>query len=155
MGANSETFNPGEELGTQQMGDIHIRYNPKTKTTFKKSSSDQGLSGQSSAYSLEGAQYDIFPDARTQTKVASITTDRNGTASCPLEQECDFYAIETKAPKGFLLSKERVTFRTKGNEMTVSLHDRPGSTQVRIRKRTPAREEPRKLEPPSPVPSSP
>lgn len=134
MGANSETFNPGEELGTQQMGDIHIRYNPKTKTTFKKSSSDQGLSGQSSAYSLEGAEYDIF-DARTQTKVASITTDRNGTASCPLEQECDFYAIETKAPKGFLLSKERVTFRTKGNEMTVSLHDRPGSTQVRIRKK--------------------
>ena len=53
MGANSETFNPGEELGTQQMGDIHIRYNPKTKTTFKKSSSDQALSGQSSAYSLE------------------------------------------------------------------------------------------------------
>lgn len=132
-GANSDTFIPGTELGTQQMGGITIHYNPKTTIEFRKSASDPSLTEGNSAYSLAGAVYDIY-DAATNKKVTSITTDEAGRATCTLERDKDYYAIETKAPQGYALNTERVSFRTSSATGEVSLTDKPAYARLQVKK---------------------
>ena len=132
-GANSDAFLPGAMAGTQQMGGIRLHYKPKTTITFQKSSKDPSLTEGNGAYSLEGATYDIY-DKATDEKVATITTDTQGSASCTLERDKDYYAVETKAPQGYALNNHRIEFHTAGDTGDVALTDHPARARLRVQK---------------------
>lgn len=133
-GANAGAFLEGEMWGTQQMGEIVLRYNPKVTVRFNKSSADMKITDGNPSYSLQGAVYDIY-DAANDKKVATITTDENGHAECELAPQASYYAVETKAPSGFTLDKKRVNFKTSGNASSVELSDRAGTIRLHIKKR--------------------
>lgn len=117
-GANADTFLEGEMWGTQQMGEIHLRYNPKATVRFTKTSADVEITKGNGTYSLKGAVYDIYR-ASDGAKVTSITTDEHGHASCELTPNTSYYAIEVKAPAGFSLNNQRVEFSTGDSEGSV------------------------------------
>lgn len=100
---------------------------------FTKTSADATVTDGNKNYAYAGASYDIFR-ADNNAKVASITTDTNGHASCTLAPGITYYAVETKAPPGFELNGDRIPFTatTGGN---VSLKDRPGKFSLTVSKR--------------------
>lgn len=106
----------------------------KITTKFSKTSSETELTDGNGTYSLKGARYDIFR-ASDDAKVASIETDENGRASCSLEPNTSFYAVETKAPAGFALNTERIRFKTGTDTGSVALSDKPGNVALTICKK--------------------
>lgn len=133
-GANADTFLEGEMWGTQQMGEIHLRYNPKATVRFTKTSADVEITKGNGTYSLKGAVYDIYR-ASDGAKVTSITTDEHGHASCELTPNTSYYAIEVKAPAGFSLNNQRVDFSTGDSEGSVPLSDKAGTVRLIIAKK--------------------
>ena len=100
---------------------------------FTKSSADASVTDGNDHYAYAGASYDIFR-ASDDTKVASITTDDSGHASCALVPGVSYYAVETKAPAGFECNEERIPFTaTAGANVTLS--DRPGTFNLTVSKR--------------------
>lgn len=97
---------------------------------FTKTSADATVTDGNEQYGYAGACYDIFL-ASNGSKVASITTDESGHASCTLKAGVEYYAIETKAPAGFELSRERIPF-TAIPDGKVSLEDRPGKFSLTV-----------------------
>lgn len=106
--------------------DVHVN--------FSKTSADASFTQGNQEYAYAGAVYDIFEES-TGSKVATITTDDTGRASCTLKANTRYYAIETKAPAGFTLNPERVSFTTGKDTMGVTLADTPGRVTLRIVKR--------------------
>lgn len=98
---------------------------------FRKSSSDPNFTEALNDYSLSGATYDIY-DAETNSKIATITTDASGKATCKLTSGRRYYAVETVAPSGYVLNDKRVSF-TAGDK-TVDLADEPMRVEVALRK---------------------
>lgn len=130
-GANAGVFAPGEMWGTQQMGDIHITYRPKTRVTFIKTSANLKITQGNPSYTLEGASYDIFL-ASSDANVASITTDARGHADLTLEADTSYYAVETQAPKGFVRTEGRIPFTTSDTDGTVELSDTAGTVTLNL-----------------------
>ena len=137
-GANADTFLEGEMWGTQQMGEIHLRYNPKATVRFTKTSADVEITKGNGTYSLKGAVYDIYR-ASDGAKVTSITTDEHGHASCELTPNTSYYAIEVKAPAGFSLNNQRVDFSTGDSEARSPSPTRRGPYGSSSPKRIPLR----------------
>ena len=133
-----DAFLEGEMWGTQQMGEIHLRYNPKVTVRFTKTSADVEITKGNGTYSLKGAVYDIYR-ASDGAKVTSITTDEHGHASCELTPNTSYYAIEVKAPAGFSLNKQRIEFSTGDSEGSVPLSDKAGTVRSSSPKRIPPR----------------
>ena len=69
------------------------------------------------------------------TKVASIETDENGSAQVALAPNTEYYAVETKAPAGYLLNDKRVEFTTGQGGTEVTLEDQPGTFRLAIVKK--------------------
>lgn len=113
---------------------VTFEYNPSVEVRFDKVSADAELTSGNSEYAYAGATYDVY-EADGDVKVASITTDERGRASCTLKPNTSYYAVETAAPQGFVRSDERVAFDTGTSEETVSLEDAPGTVELRIVKR--------------------
>lgn len=86
---------------------------------LEKSGKVFGTSMPNKYYSLGGAIYDIYKT--DGTKVSIITTDNNGKAtSVPLKLG-NYYAIETKAPAGYQLNKEKIPFELNYAGQTVEM----------------------------------
>ena len=100
---------------------------------FTKTSADASVTDGNDQYAYAGASYDIFR-VSDDTKVASITTDDAGHASCALTPGISYYAIETKAPAGFERNENRIPF-TVTTGMDVTLTDHPGKFSLTVSKR--------------------
>lgn len=133
-GANEGVFLPGTMWGTQKMGRIRLRYEPKVTITFAKTSASGSITSSNKEYSLVGACYDIFRSDNNK-KVASITTDSNGKATLELEPNTNYYAVETKAPAGFKLDKNRIEFTTGSDASSVGMSDKAGTFVLSIKKK--------------------
>ena len=105
----------------------------KVEIGFTKTSMDATVTDGNEQYGFAGASYDIFL-AENDSKVAAITTDEAGRASCSLRAGVDYYAVETKAPPGFELSHERIPF-TAIPDSNTSLEDQPGKFTLTVHKR--------------------
>lgn len=101
--------------------------------TFTKTSADASVTDGNEHYAYGNASYDIYRTS-DNVKVASITTDENGHASCSLKPGIEYYALETKAPPGFELSTERIPFTATSGE-GVTLADEPGRFELVVNKR--------------------
>ena len=96
----------------------------KTRVVFSKTSADASISANNGEYTLEGAEYTIYHASDSST-AGTITTDANGHAELALKPNTTYYALETKAPKGFAKNAERIEFTTTGLNTLVSAADKP------------------------------
>ena len=126
---NNSLWHEGERSQTV----MTFEYNPLVVVRFDKVSADATLTSSNEEYALSGATYDIY-EADTDAKVATIVTDESGRASCELEPNTSYYAVETKAPQGFVTSEKRVEFVTDDGDATVRLPDEPGTLRLTVRK---------------------
>lgn len=102
--------------------------------SFTKTSADAAITGQNGTYAYAGAIYDIYR-AGDNAKVATITTDDQGHASCYLREGTAYYAVETKAPPGFIKSEKRIEFTTQAKDVSISLTDVPGKVRISLTKK--------------------
>ncbi len=101
---------------------------------FTKVSAEVSTTAGNESYSYADASYDIYR-ADDDSKVASISTDEQGRASLTLAPNTDYYAIETKAPAGFVKSEKKVEFSTGSAPSEVKLTDTPGTFKLVVSKR--------------------
>ncbi|MHC5215954.1 SpaA isopeptide-forming pilin-related protein [Enterococcus sp. LJL128] len=108
------TINPNDTIAVtlgnkEQLGQVYL----------SKSGKDFGTSMPNNYYSLGGAVYDIYK--ADGTKVSTMTTDNYGKAvSVPLKLG-KYYALESKAPAGYQLNKEKIPFELKYAGQTVEI----------------------------------
>ncbi|MEQ7044625.1 SpaA isopeptide-forming pilin-related protein [Enterococcus gallinarum] len=115
----SEVTAPNGYVNKGEMKKVTIKSNETITVTLsnkeqlgqvqlEKSGKDFGTSMPNKYYSLGGAVYDIYQ--ADGTKISTMTTDTNGKAtSVPLKLG-NYYALETKAPAGYQLNKEKIPF---------------------------------------------
>ncbi len=106
----------------------------QVQVSFSKTSAKAVLTDGNNEYALAGAKYQIFESA-TSKLAATVTTDSNGRASCTLQPNTSYYAVETAAPAGYALSSERIEFTTKGMQTDVSVSDAPKTFNLVVQKR--------------------
>ena len=111
-----------------------ITYIPEVEVRFSKCSADAEFTGSNPEYSVAGAEYDIF-SASDDAKVDHIVMDESGHASLKLQPNKRYYAIETKAPKGYKLNTDRIEFTTGNSTAEEKLLDDPGRVIFRVRKK--------------------
>ena len=107
--------------------------NKQVRVTLNKTSAKSALTDGNNEYALEGATYEVYSEA-TGEKVAAATTDETGRATLTLQPNTKYYAVEVKAPKGYALSSEKVSFTTSELETFVSVADQPKTITLKIRK---------------------
>lgn len=127
---NETPFGPDRTFDYQDLVTIEKR----VLARFAKASGSLELTGGNPSYSLEGARYDIFR-AGDDVKVGSIETDASGRAELALEAGESYYAVETKAPEGYLLDTDPVEFTCGPDGADVTLEDRPGTFRLDIAKK--------------------
>lgn len=111
---------------------------------MQKSSSNPELTDNSSCYSLEGAEYQVYyKDASGNAHyVGKITTDANGYGLFENGRKLvkrQYYAKELKAPKGYLLDDSEIPFYVYGSttaDGTTVMHfnhaEKPGNDPVAV-----------------------
>lgn len=119
--------------GNNRQNMLYVIYCPSVRVNFTKTSMQAELSNGNSAYSLEGAVYEIHL-ASNDSLVDTITTDAGGAASLELAPNENYYAIEITAPKGFVRNPDRIAFNS-GSGASISLPDQPGTVRVTLQKR--------------------
>lgn len=72
-------------------------------------------------YSLNSATYGIY--SADGKKAGTITTDSTGKGSLTNLKLGDYYAVEEKAPEGYVLAKDKINFSLKYAGQTVSVTD--------------------------------
>lgn len=117
---------------TQSVGGFSIRID--VTVNFTKVSADAKITSGNTSYAYAGAVYDIY-DAGTDGKIASIATNEHGSASCKLAPNKSYYAVETKAPRGFTVNPERIYFTTGDSTSSERLVDEPGYVKVTVAKK--------------------
>lgn len=111
-----------------------ISYIPEVEVRFSKCSADAEFTASNPEYSVAGAEYDIF-SASDDAKVDHIVMDESGHASLKLQPNKRYYAVETKAPKGYKLNTGRIEFTTGNSTAEERLLDDPGQVFFRIKKK--------------------
>ena len=128
--------------GTYSQTIAYLIKDKEIKLQIHKRSANTGISDGNNCYSLEGAVYGIYTDAKCTQKLGEITTNANGYADYPTSVPSDktYYAKELKVPKGYALSNEILEFKDVGNISKVSglnIHmaypyDTPKNDPVRV-----------------------
>ena len=113
---------------------VSYRYTPDVETSFTKESADGRITAGNQTYAYGGATYEVYK-RDTDSYVTTITTDDQGRASCMLEPNTGYYAVETKAPQGFTINPKRIAFDTGSDGGTHKLSDAPGTVTLSINKR--------------------
>lgn len=111
-----------------------ISYIPEVEVRFSKCSADAEFTGSNPEYSVAGAEYDIF-SASDDAKVDHIVMDESGHASLKLQPNKRYYAVETKAPKGYKLNTGRIEFTTGNSTAEERLLDDPGTVVFKVQKK--------------------
>ena len=118
--------------GARSQTVVTFEYNPYVEVRFDKVSADTALTSGNAEYAYAGATYDIY-EATSDAKVATVTTDDAGHATCQLKPNTSYYAVETAAPQGFVRSEGRVEFSTGAGDAAVRLEDQPGTPRAHHR----------------------
>lgn len=111
-----------------------ISFIPEVDVRFTKCSADASLTAENPEYSVAGAEYDIF-SASDGAKVSHIVMDGSGHADLRLQPNKRYYAVETRAPKGYRLKADRVEFTTGNSSSEERLVDDPGSLYFKVQKK--------------------
>lgn len=82
---------------------IEVKEN-KGSLTLTKSSSNSTITSNNNNYSLANAVYGVYTDKSCKTKVAELTTDKNGKANSVELTAGNYYVKEISAPSGYALS---------------------------------------------------
>ncbi len=92
-------------------------FEPLSKVTLKKVSSNPGMTNGNSNYSLAGAVYDVYKDSGLTNRVGTLTTDANGNTGI-IENLVPgtYYAKERTAPKGFELNNDVISVKVASGE---------------------------------------
>lgn len=106
----------------------------KVEVEFAKCSADAKVTDGNSEYAYAGAEYDIYRES-DDSLVAHIATDASGHASYKLAPNESYYAVETKAPQGFVAVTGRVYFQTGNSAGSERLEDDPGAILLHIQKK--------------------
>ena len=108
--------------GTYSQTIAYLIKDKEIKLQIHKRSANTGISDGNNCYSLEGAVYGVYTDAKCTQKLGEITTNANGYADYPTSVPSDktYYAKELKAPKGYALSNETIEFKDVGNISSTS-----------------------------------
>lgn len=96
-----------------------------------KSSADSATTQGNSAYSYEGAVFEIRRSS-DDALVATVTTGADGTARCSVPPNDRYYAVETVAPQGFKLDSSRHEFAVEGTEVTLAVKDEPARLSISL-----------------------
>lgn len=111
-----------------------VTANKAIDVQFTKTSADASMTSGNTEYAYAGATYEIY-SAQTDGRVATITTDDDGHATCALPYG-SYYARETAAPKGFTVNPEPVAFTVERGTASaqVDLPDTPASVNLTVQK---------------------
>ena len=118
---------------TQKQFLVYGVYSPKGNLTLKKTSKNPSITNNNSCYSLKGAVYGVYSDSVCTNKVATLTTDENGSSNTVELDAGTYYVKETTAPKGYALDTQthNVTVNADKTE-TISLSDTPQADPIGI-----------------------
>ena len=89
------------------------------KLQLLKTSDKESLTSNNTAYSLKAAEYTVYSDKSCTKKVGTLKTGETGKSNTLSLVARTYYVKETKAPKGFVLSKTVYTVRVSQNKTTV------------------------------------
>lgn len=115
--ASYQTFAQGSNYAVKD-GYVKLTFPDVVKLQLQKSSSNTELTAGNGCYSLSGAEYGIYTDKACTRKIGSITTNASGYGSYSkyVDASKNYYAKETKAPKGYELDKTVYTFVSSGKK---------------------------------------
>ena len=120
---------------------LMIRAEAQGYIKIVKSSSDSGITGGNSSYSLAGAVFNIYAsrsDAKAkQNTVGTITTDANGEGISEALSSGTYYVRETTAPPGYELSDKIHSVSVAGGiTLTFNAEDEPITKVFSLKKRS-------------------
>ena len=107
---------------------------PKTGTaTLIKTSADATVTKANPCYSLQGASYGVYDDAKCTNKVGTLETDAQGKSGSLTLVAGKYYVKETKAPAGYAIDQKvhEVTV-TEEKTTQVAVSDTPQGNPVDV-----------------------
>ena len=119
----------GPVSGSQRQDMLYVL--PTVGTAFEKRSTETSITQGNDSYSLAGAEFDIY-EAAGDTRVGCIKMDGSGHAKATLLPNTSYYLVETKAPHGYTVRKDRIAFTTGAGTQTVGIDETPGSISLAI-----------------------
>ena len=116
---------------------ILIKLENSHTVTLNKTSADVSVTGGNSAYSLEGAVYNVYEGSNASGPVvATFTTDASGHATVNPPLKPGSYSVkEIKPPKGYKLDPTVYQFTIDSSDTTLDVVDDPGFLKIRIVKK--------------------
>ncbi len=116
---------------------VYGNWKPQGNLHLRKKSANTTITNGNDCYSLEGAEYGLYSDAKCTNLVYKFSTDDNGWADKDGFDAGTYYLKELKAPKGYALDPKVHTIQIKAGETTTygsknELVDIPQSDPINI-----------------------